>query len=148
MFHPENSGQVASLIGFGEFYIPGDDDRSKQLNEISELLIAQPIPTGMDPMTGQIQFQPTVMPDMDVDNHPIHIQTIKAFLVSETGQQVKRENPMGYQNCLAHLKAHEMGAMMQMMKEGLLGAGGDTEGSPEETETDVEAPKGVESGQS
>jgi hypothetical protein len=149
IFHPENSGTVASLVGFGEFYIPGDDDRSKQLNEITELLQAQPIPVGMDPMTGQIQFQPTVMPDMDIDDHEIHMQTIKAFLVSETGIQVKRENPMGFQNCLAHYKAHEMGAMLTAMKQGLLGgAGGGTESETpgDDSAPNVDAPQGVESG--
>lgn len=148
MFHPENSGQVGSLLGFGEFYIPGDDDRSKQLNEVSELLTQAPIPIGMDPMTGQVMFQPTVMPDPDVDDHDIHMQTIKAFLVSEVGQQIKKENPMGYQNCLSHYKAHEMAGMMQMMKQGMLaGAGGppDEPGQPD-NHPNVEAPQGVESG--
>lgn len=145
IFHPENSSDVATLVGFGEFYIPGDDDRSKQLNEIMELLVGQPMPSGIDPMTGQVQFQPSVLPDQDVDDHRIHKETIKAFLVSETGQQVKRENPMGYQNCIAHLKAHEMFEMMTMMKEAMMAgpaAPGESEGGP-----NVEAPQGVESGQ-
>lgn len=148
IFHPENSGSVAQLVGFGDFYIPGDDDRSKQLNEITELLVAQPMPAGMDPMTGQPMFQPTVMPDQDIDDHDIHMQTVKAFLVSETGQQVKKENPMGFQNCLAHYKAHEMAQMMTMMKESMMqGAGPGSEAPGEDGAPNVEAPQGVADGQ-
>jgi hypothetical protein len=153
VFHPENSGNVATLLGFDEFYIPGDDDRSKQLNEIIELLASQPMPGGIDPMTGQPMLQPSILPDADIDNHPIHKQTIAAFLISEIGQQVKKENPIGYQNCLAHFKAHEMAEMIQMMKQGMMGGGEGQEdqegggGSPEGEASDVEAPAGVESGE-
>jgi hypothetical protein len=150
VFHPENSGNVAMLLGFDDFYIPGDDDRSKQLNEIIELLASQPMPGGMDPMTGQPQFMPSVMPDMELDNHAIHKQTIQSFLISEVGQQIKKENPIGFQNCIAHFKAHEMGEMMQAMKQGLLGGPGgeeSPEGSGSEAPGKVEAPAGVESGE-
>lgn len=153
VFHPENSGNIAALLGFHEFYIPGDDDRSKQLNEIIELLASQPMPGGMDPMTGQPVLMPSVMPDADIDHHPIHMQTIAAFLISEVGQQIKKENPIGYQNCLAHYKAHEMADMIKMMKQGMMGGGGGQEdqegggGSPEGEASDVEAPAGVESGE-
>jgi hypothetical protein len=104
----------------------------------------------MDPMTGQPQMQPTVMPDQDIDDHAIHMQTLKSFLVSETGQLVKVENPMGYENCLAHYKAHEMGQMMMAMKQGMMtgGAGGPESEIPgDEENPNVEAPQGVESGQ-
>jgi len=148
LFHPENVGAVSALLGFSDYYIPGDDDRSKQLNEITDLLTAQPIPMGIDPMTGQVQFQPTIMPDMDVDDHVIHMETTKAFLVSETGQLVKRENPMGYQNCLAHYKAHEMGQMMQAIKQGIGGVTPGKEAPDQDNNPNVEAPEGVESGKS
>lgn len=148
IFHPENVTMVASLVGFPDLYIPGEDDRSKQLNEITLLLTGQPTPAGMDPMSGQPSFQPSVMPDMDIDDHAMHMSTIKAFLVSETGQQIKIENPMGYQNCLAHYKAHEMGAMLQTMKQGMMGGGNPNSEAPnDESNPNVEAPQGVESGQ-
>ena len=47
--HPENASLIASLLGVPELYIPGDDDRNKQLREISELIQGQPIPQGMPP---------------------------------------------------------------------------------------------------
>jgi hypothetical protein len=49
--HPENASLVASLLGVPELYIPGDDDRNKQLREIAEMLQAQPIPQPI-PMGG------------------------------------------------------------------------------------------------
>lgn len=50
--HPENAGLIALIIGVPELYIPGDDDRNKQLVEISEMILAEPImnmpPPGME----------------------------------------------------------------------------------------------------
>lgn len=48
--HPENAGLVALIIGVPELYIPGDDDRNKQLVEIGELILAEPIPAPLPPM--------------------------------------------------------------------------------------------------
>ena len=50
--HPENSSMVASIIGMPEMYIPGDDDRTKQLMEIADLVQSEPIMGPPDPMTG------------------------------------------------------------------------------------------------
>ena len=144
IFHPENVQNIAQLIGFPDLYIPGEDDRSKQLNEITILLTGQPIPVGMDPMTGEPIMQPSVLPEKDIDDDAIHMQTIKSFLISETGQLLQIENPMGYQNCIAHFKAHEMNQMMTMMKQGMAGAGSEIPG--DEGNPSVEAPQGVESG--
>ena len=59
--HPENAGLVALIIGVPELYIPGDDDRNKQLVEIGELILAEPIqgmapgaPTGQEGSEGQV----------------------------------------------------------------------------------------------
>jgi len=49
--HPENAGLIALIIGVPELYIPGDDDRNKQLVEIGELILAEPI-MGMPPHQG------------------------------------------------------------------------------------------------
>ncbi len=109
--HPENVGQLASMFGLQDFYIPGDDDRDKQLREIAELIKGQASPGTLDPNTGLPGPEiPSVEPDFDVDNHVVHIEVIKAFLVSEVGQQLKLSNPAGYQNVVAHLQQH-MGAM-------------------------------------
>lgn len=48
--HPENAGLIALIIGVPELYIPGDDDRNKQLVEIGELILAEPVPSAPPPM--------------------------------------------------------------------------------------------------
>lgn len=106
IFHPENTSLIARIIGFPELYIPGDEDRTKQLSEIAELLSGEPIPTGMDPMTGQpMPPQASVMPE-PIDNHPVHVATICAWCNGEVGQSIKKTNPAGYANVLAHHEAH------------------------------------------
>jgi hypothetical protein len=147
LFHPENSALVAQTIGFPEFYIPGDDDRSKQLNEIMILLTAMPIPQ-LDPMNpmGPPAMMPTVMPNLEVDDHAIHMSTIKAFLVSDVGQQMQIENPGGFENCLAHYRAHEqmqmMTAIKEMQKTASMGMMNPATDVPENTESEprVEVP--------
>jgi hypothetical protein len=47
--HPENASMIATIIGVPELYIPGDDDRNKQLAEIAQLIVAEPIMQGMSP---------------------------------------------------------------------------------------------------
>jgi hypothetical protein len=113
MGHPENIGMIAQIMGTPEIYIPGDDDRDKQLIELRKLSLEQPMPGG-EQFTGVPgQMMPSIMPDMDVDNHGIHIEIAKAYLVAEEGRYLKQTNPPGYENCLLHLKAHMM--MMQAM---------------------------------
>jgi hypothetical protein len=55
--HPENAGLIALIIGVPELYIPGDDDRNKQLVEIGEMILAEPVPAP-SPMMPPPQGQP------------------------------------------------------------------------------------------
>jgi hypothetical protein len=95
------------------------------------------------------QFGPTltssVQPDSDIDDHAIHMQTIKAFLVSDVGQQVKAENPMGFENCLAHYRMHQEAGMMQMMQQQAMAGAQDpnSEAPGDEEQPAVEVPQGV-----
>jgi hypothetical protein len=92
LFHPENANLVAQALGFPEVYVPGDEDRTKQLFEVSRMLA-----------TGQfIEIEP------EVDNHPVHIEVIRAWMNSDVGQEVKFTNPQGYALTLEHLRAHLM----------------------------------------
>lgn len=104
--HPENSGLVASVIGFPELYIPGDDVRSKQLWEISVLIQAQPTPTGIPGPDGQEVLQPTVPIEM-WNVHDVEAETCKAWLMSEVGIDAKMNNPGGYMNVVAHMQMHD-----------------------------------------
>lgn len=108
LFHPENAEIVATTLGVPELYIPGADDRNKQLWEIQELLQGEPIE---NPETGT--KDPTVMPDFDVDDHQVHIDVLRAYLVGAVGLQAKKDNTGGYANNIAHLKVH---IAMQAMK--------------------------------
>lgn len=110
IFHSENSGRVASLFGFEDFYIPGEQDRDKQLWEISEMLRATPV---MDPF-GMTPPMPSVEIEADIDDHQVHIDAIKGWANSEMGRQVKSENPAGYQNVILHLQQHLQAQMAQM----------------------------------
>ena len=105
--HPENAGLVATMIGVPELYIPGDDDRSKQLAEIAELILMEPmeVPPTNENRSGMLSSVPV---DPDVDNHAVEAEVCKAWMKSEVGMDCKKTNPAGYANVLAHLKEHIM----------------------------------------
>ena len=105
--HPENAGLVASIIGVPELYIPGDDDRGKQLNEIALLIQGEPQEMPPNPMNPQGLLVSTVPIDATLDNHYNEAETCRAWLKSEIGQDAKINNPAGYANVLAHLKEHD-----------------------------------------
>lgn len=96
LYHPENSQTVAAALGMPDLYIPGKDDRSKQLIEIQELANSQPID----------ETTPSVPIDPDVDDDAVHIQVLRAYLVSERGLDLRNTNQAGYTNCLLHLRQH------------------------------------------
>lgn len=108
-FHPENSTLLKELIGIPELFIPGEQDRMKQLWEISELLKEAPIQV---PMMGQagptMGDRPSIMPDPKTDNGPAHIITLQNWLNSDDGREAQKNNPQGYANVIAHLTAHLM----------------------------------------
>jgi hypothetical protein len=60
------------------------------------------------------------------------MQTIQAFAVSEVGQQVQKENPLGYQNMIAHFKMHEQAMMISNIKKAVRGS--ETEDVPDPSE--------------
>lgn len=113
--HPENAGLVANIIGVPEMYIPGDDDRSKQLSEIAEMLQAEPqeVPDPMLP--GQTKVMSTVPIDQELDNHPVEAEICKSWLIGPIGQDAKKTNPAGYMNVLAHFKEHKAAEQQQQM---------------------------------
>jgi hypothetical protein len=145
--HPENSGLVASIIGLPEMYIPGDDDRSKQLMEIAELIRTEPQMGPPDPMTGAPGMISTVPITPDLDNNEIEAEICKAWLISEVGQDSKKTNPGGYANVLAHKKEHDAAVQQQAMKQAMMAAqaGGGPGGPPDQNGPGNLNDKGVES---
>lgn len=124
--HPENASLVARLIGLSELYIPGDDDRTKQLSEIALLVQEEPIeemppmapegqpgmapPPEMGPEMGGFMPEPimksSIAIEPELDNHEIEAEICRAWLKSEVGQDAKKNRPAAYLNVLLHMKEH------------------------------------------
>ena len=122
--HPENASFIARLIGLPELFIPGDDDRNKQLMEIGKLIMEEPIevPGGLDPETGMEgppEMLSTIQVDPDVDNHIIEAEICGSWLKSDVGQDAKESNPGGYANVLSHKKEHDFFVAQAEMAEAM-----------------------------
>lgn len=123
LFTPENSVILQDVLALNEFKVPGQTQRVKQILEINEMTRPDPEsgispePTVQrDPLTGQTtNIESTVPIDNDVDDHQIHINTLKAFLVDQIGLDLKKNNPQAYMNCIAHLRAHTMAMLTQTL---------------------------------
>jgi hypothetical protein len=106
---PENLKVMEKVFSPTGLVIPNQADREKQLEEISLLLRNEPspLPSG--------QFMPSIMPVPDVDNHSVEAEICRYWLVSEAGRQAKTDNNAGYENVLAHMRAHQLFIQQQMM---------------------------------
>lgn len=104
LLHPENVELLYKVLGVEDLYIPGEEQRNKQLFEISQLIITPPS-AGLDPMSG-MEMPTSSVPIEPIDDDAVHMQVTAAFLASEIGQDLKMTNPMGYQNCMLHYQEH------------------------------------------
>lgn len=127
---PENLPLVKQAIGLPDFYIPGEDDRNKQYDEIKILLNSEPIPIPVDPalemaaqsgdMAAQqmLQMQPqeqsSVEVNPDYDNHAIEFEICRKWVTSEAGRLAKIENEPGYRNVMLHGLEHKQIMIQQM----------------------------------
>jgi hypothetical protein len=104
-FAPENMPETARiLIGMSNFKIPGEDDREYQLWEINNILAGQ-----------------MVQVDPDLDNHEIHVATLRSWATSENGRKTREVNPMGWAMVMEHLQMHSM-ILEQMMQQAAMAA--------------------------
>jgi hypothetical protein len=154
---PENIPILKDAIGLTDFYIPGEDDRMKQNDEIRELLASEPIqnpmmgemgPDGqpvqpgmeqeqqMDPGASQ-PFMPSVEIDTTYDNHKVQFEIVRQWATSEAGRLAKIENQAGYQNVLLHGQMHFFEMNKQMILEQATESGGASKG-----QDNPEKPKG------
>lgn len=106
MFDPTNRSVVASALSFPEFNIPGEDQRVKQGREIQAIIQQEPI-----------------MVEPDIDDHEIHMEVLKGFMVSVEGLDLKRTNPPAYQGLMQHYMMHKQAQMQAQMQE-MMNAGG------------------------
>jgi hypothetical protein len=110
IFSPENASLIAELIGLPNLFIPGDDDRNKEL-----IIIAKLIAPVIDPITGQ-RMPPMQIPiDPALDNPEIHSEVIKAFLNSDLGLELQDSDPMAYGAIHMRLDQFQMIIQQQMM---------------------------------
>lgn len=121
---PENLPLIYDMIGIADFYVPGEDDRNKQYDEIRQLLNSTPIPQPPDEQqaleaqaTGQPPPPPTEVPSVEVDplmdNHEVEFDICRKWAVSEAGRLAKIENEQGYKNVLLHAMEHKKYLIMQ-----------------------------------
>jgi hypothetical protein len=108
---PENLPIIREAIGLTDFYVPGEDDRNHQYDEIKLLLQSEPIQTG-DPMMPEV---PSVEIDVMMENHQIEFEICRKWAISPAGQHAKMDNPSGYKNVLLHAQMHYQQNQMQMM---------------------------------
>lgn len=106
IFTPNNIEVVYQLLGLSDLQIPGEEDRNKQLFEITQLIKGEPIPTPAG-------FVPSIAPEFDIDDNEIHLQICKEWLLGPEGLDAKGSNPNGYNNVFAHYKQHLMDFMMK-----------------------------------
>jgi hypothetical protein len=138
----ENLPIIREAIGLEGFFVPGEDSREKQYDEIKLLLNSTPLPTG-DPMMPEM---PSVEIDPIFDEHEIEFETICNWVRGEAGRLAKTDNPEGYKNVLLHGKLHYMEMQMQMMQQAAQQAqsGKPGEQPTENTETPVTEESNVE----
>jgi hypothetical protein len=128
MFDPNNSEFIADILGFGEIYVPGADDRNVQLEEIKSLISSEPIPQPMmdqmgfpviDPNTGQpaVQYISSVPIQSGIDNDFVHIAICRSWLNGPVGRAMKMMNPASYENVNLHLQMHLNNQMMQQAQQ-------------------------------
>jgi len=102
---PENLPFIRKIVKVPEFRLPGEDDRTKIYEDIDALLQEQAVV-----LPGLTPEEPIELPSIDadpiVDNHPIAIDILRGWLVSDAGRLAKKDNPEGYKNVLLRLKSH------------------------------------------
>jgi hypothetical protein len=116
MAAPENLPIMRNAIGLNDVFVPGEDDKDKQNDEIRLLLNSEPLPNPED-IEGTMPELPSVEIEPDYDNHKVHFEICRKWIISEEGRQAKSENEPGYRNVLLHGKLHLMQIQMQMMQE-------------------------------
>ncbi len=108
---PVNRATVSRYMGVPDLVDPGEDNRTKQFMEIEALAGSEPLqqPNGL--------LEPSIEPEPEVDDHDVHIETIREWAVSEAGLQTKAARPQGYANVIAHLLAHQEAKAQAAMRD-------------------------------
>lgn len=93
LMHPNNAPLMKEAVGLKEFYIPGEESRTRQHKEF--IMMSQGIPVPINPI---------------VDNHQVHIEVLRSILEGELGESLDEQIK---QICMMHLQEHMMIAATQ-----------------------------------
>ncbi len=133
---PENLPVIRESIGLTDFFVPGEDDKDKQYDEIKLLLNSGPMPTG-DEMMPEL---PSVEIEPEFDDHDIHFEIVRKWVISDAGRQTKMDNESGYRNVILHGLAHYAQIQMVMQQQALAGPKGAAPGEKPNPNASKEAP--------
>ena len=134
--HPKNASVFKSLIGLPELYVPGSLSHDKQLEEIRQLSMEEaPTDEKQAPMMDETGTPMSTVPVQATDFHEIEAEVIRAFLSSDKGRDLMRQNPSGYTNVLAHYEQHVKFADEQAQADAASGRG--PGGAPQESRSEA-----------
>lgn len=89
LYAPENRKLLADYLSNPDFKIPGEFQRSRQTFETNEMQKGTPVP--IDPL---------------IDDHSIHAETLRNFMVDTSGLEIKRTQPKIWAILQQHLQEH------------------------------------------
>ena len=96
---PANINTTRELLGLPMLVTPGEDQRNKVMETITELLKDAPV---QNPETGELE--PSIPVDEFEDDPAIVYATVRSWCVKDSGRKQRRENPRGYDNVVAYGK--------------------------------------------
>lgn len=107
LFHPRNTGLMKEVTGLRELYVPGEDDRVRQLQEFQQCAQGMNIPI-----------------NPELDNDEIHAETLKSLMqgplregLSEIGFQMNMIHLMQHEQRIAEKMAQQEAAMQESAPE-------------------------------
>lgn len=100
LMSPQNTPALRDALGLDEIYIPGEDDRDKQYAEFVLLLEGEAT-------QGEDGEQTPSVPVNPWDDHQVEFATCRAFVSSPTGLAYRELKPLGFDNIVAHMNAHQ-----------------------------------------
>lgn len=96
MLAPENLPFFREITGLNDMYLPGEDERTAELEDIKMCLLSP----SFNENTSSVPVDPIL------DDHRIRAEIDRNWLISEAGRDAKVNNSEGYINVLLHMKMH------------------------------------------
>lgn len=97
--HPANLSRLQEAIGSADWVNPKLDMRDAIMKVIQQLASTEPV---TDPVTLEL-IGPTVEPDPILFDPPFAYEVVRAWMISEEGQQISDSNPGGFANVRLYL---------------------------------------------